>query len=87
MCHFNDRCLHSSRQNLTELVQLIDDKETYKALVGNARSEKAKKERQAGEEMRDASLKGMVRHTELSDLGELETATVREKQGQRREKR
>lgn len=57
-------------------------------LNANKTSEAAKTkvevERLAGQQMRDASLKNMVRREEMVDLGSLESAMVRERQGQRK---
>lgn len=49
---------------------------------------KAKKvaEKKASEELRDASMKGLVRREGLSDITQLDDASQREKQAQRTEK-
>lgn len=71
---------------MTELVSLLHDHQELKA-TSKSRKEKAALESKAGEEMRDAAMRGMVGRDTLCDLGTLETATVREKQGQRSGKR
>lgn len=41
-------------------------------------------EEQAGAQMRDAAMQGLVRRGTLSDISQLPGSTIREKQGQRR---
>ncbi len=66
-----------------QLVQLLgQDEKAAKKTTTWAAKEIAEKKQLAGEEMHNMSVRGMVSQNLLSDLGELETATVQEKQGQ-----
>ncbi|KIJ24165.1 hypothetical protein M422DRAFT_275118 [Sphaerobolus stellatus SS14] len=73
-------------KNLTELVSLVDGHDTEKV----QRSAKAKKkesiERTAALELRKAAMGRLVDSTGLMDISQLEGATIREKQGQRKRK-
>lgn len=67
---------------MTEIVMLIDDQKSEKT---NSAKEKqrADVESQAAAELRAASTTGMVNRQTLTDVSQLPSATLREKQGQR----
>lgn len=71
---------------MTELVELYDAHST----AGGKRTaqSKAKKEAEekAGKQLRDASMKSLIPCEGLVDISALDDTTVREKQGQHREK-
>ncbi|CAK5266198.1 unnamed protein product [Mycena citricolor] len=73
---------------MTELQALMDDQER---IPPPKKTSKAKKkeaiERQAGLEMRDAAMTGLVDTSTLTDVTQIEGSTFREKQGQRRRRR
>ncbi|KAG8893190.1 hypothetical protein FRC00_010872 [Tulasnella sp. 408] len=71
-------------QTMTEAVQLIDDLQVRGEKASESAKLKMEKERQAGIEMRRAAMQNMVLREELIDVADLETATVRERQGQRK---
>lgn len=68
---------------MTDLYELLHDRELKKkAATGEART-KIALERQAGAELRDAATKGLVRKDELCDVSQLKGSSTREKGGQR----
>jgi hypothetical protein len=76
-------CTHQF-QLMTELQAIIDDHQ------GSAKDSTAKSKRktiiedQAGHQLRDAAMKGLARREGLIDVSELDGASFREKQGQRK---
>lgn len=72
---------------MDDIAQKIDQDNHRRKATAEATKRKADMERLAALEMRDASLKGTVKREQLQDLGTLESATIREKQAQRTEKR
>lgn len=72
------------KKTMTEAVQLIDDLQLQGEKASESAKLKLEKERQAGLEMRRAAMQNMVRREELTDVADLETATVRERQAQRK---
>lgn len=69
---------------MTELQALIDV-QIDAMKEHSARSKlKAATEERAGLELRDAAMKGLARSEGLIDVSELDGASVREKQGQRK---
>lgn len=71
------------QQLLAELVTLQDDAKLRKSQRADG-GRKAALERQVGAEIRNAAMRGMVDRNQLTDLAQLDDATVRERQGQRR---
>ncbi|KAJ7725538.1 hypothetical protein B0H16DRAFT_1736055 [Mycena metata] len=70
----------------TEVVELIQARELEKDERSTASRKKADVETKAALELRDAAMKGLVRRDRLTDVAQLEGASVREKQGQRSHK-
>lgn len=71
---------------MTEILQLVNDQE--EETFNRSKNAKAKKdaEKKGGEELRDASMRGLVARNKLSDITQLENATHRERQAQRNDK-
>lgn len=70
-------------QIMTEILQLINDQE--EEALTKSKNAKAKKdaEKKGGEELRDASMRGLVTRNKLSDITQLENSTLRERQAQK----
>ncbi|KAF5309299.1 hypothetical protein D9611_015004 [Ephemerocybe angulata] len=77
----------SHTQVMTELMQLWDDHAAAKQEKTAKEKNKVSQETKASLELRDAAMKGRVPRQTLTDIAELPGASVREKQGQRAEKR
>ncbi|KZV95582.1 hypothetical protein EXIGLDRAFT_766142 [Exidia glandulosa HHB12029] len=71
---------------LTDINMLIKDNADRKATTAQGRA-KATMERQAGAELRDAAMRGIVDRESLVDVSTLPGATAREKSGQRKKRR
>ncbi|KIJ40658.1 hypothetical protein M422DRAFT_256349 [Sphaerobolus stellatus SS14] len=71
-------------QNMTDLVALVDDFTSEKVEMSKKAQKKENIERISALEMCDAGMRGLVDSNMLTDLGQLEDATVQEKQGQRK---
>ncbi|KAJ6523215.1 hypothetical protein B0H19DRAFT_1202092 [Mycena capillaripes] len=72
---------------MTELQAIMDDHQGS-AKDSSAKSKrKADVEEQAGQQLRDAAMKGLARREGLIDVSELDGASVRERQGQRKRAR
>ncbi|KIJ45993.1 hypothetical protein M422DRAFT_250416 [Sphaerobolus stellatus SS14] len=73
-------------QTMTDLVALVDGHEASKEeFLATSKKQQALQQK-AALEMRDAAMKGCVPRTALSDVTQMEGATVHEKQGQRKRK-
>lgn len=73
-------------QMLTEIDTLLRDHTLSKKNKVDAAQNKLALERQAGAELRDAAMRGLVKRQGLSDVTECDGATAREKGGQRVER-
>ncbi|KAF7310148.1 Myb-like domain-containing protein [Mycena indigotica] len=73
-------------QRLTSINELYHEQELRKTDKSTAAQKKAKVEQDAALEIRDAAMRGLVRRENLTDVAQLDSASVREKQGQRRRK-
>ncbi|KIO28420.1 hypothetical protein M407DRAFT_22466 [Tulasnella calospora MUT 4182] len=74
-------------QSLTEIVQLLDDANLETERATESARMKIEMERRVGLEMRDAAMRNLVQANQLKeDLSELNSASVRERQGQRKRK-
>jgi hypothetical protein len=85
--HSKRRPLTTLAQNLDEISSLLEGQERIATQATDVLKKKVATEEEAGRQMRDAAMSGMKRREEMIDVGELESATPREKGGQRREKR
>lgn len=72
-------------QNLTEIVQLLDDAKLESKRASSSAKAKVETERCVGLEMREAAMKNLVQARELKeDLSAIEGSSYRERQGQRK---
>lgn len=69
---------------MDNLIALLDDRGKDVSEAKERLRTKEKAEAVAGAELRDASLRSLVRRDQLSDIGNIEGASKREKQGQRK---
>lgn len=69
---------------MTALQALMDDHAFLAKESSSQSKKKADIEEKAGKELRDAAMKGLARSEGLIDVSQLEGASVREKQGQRK---
>ncbi|KAJ7934415.1 hypothetical protein B0H13DRAFT_2305841 [Mycena leptocephala] len=72
---------------MTELQAIMDDHQVSTKESSAKSKHKADIEDKAGKELRDAVMKGLARSEGLIDVSELDSASVREKQGQRKRAR
>jgi hypothetical protein len=71
-------------QIMTELQAIMDDYQVPVKESAAKLKRKAEIEDQAGKELRDTAMKGLARVEGLIDVSELDGASVREKQAQRK---
>ena len=71
---------------MADILSRLRDQETRKEAQAINAKAKATLEKVAGEEMRDAAMRGLVPRKKLTDVTEVEGATLREKSGQRKER-
>lgn len=69
---------------MTELQAIMDDYQVPVKESAAKLKRKAEIEDQAGKELRDTAMKGLARVEGLIDVSELDGASVREKQAQRK---
>jgi hypothetical protein len=69
---------------MTALQAIMDDHVVLAKESSSQSKKKADIEEKAGKELRDAAMKGLARSEGLIDVSQLEGASVREKQGQRK---
>ncbi|KIJ24057.1 hypothetical protein M422DRAFT_275258, partial [Sphaerobolus stellatus SS14] len=74
-------------QNMTDIVALVDAHEEEKTQKSFSVKQRKSTEKEAALELRKASMLGIVNREKLSDVSQLDGASVREKQGQRKRKR
>ncbi|KAJ6537948.1 hypothetical protein B0H19DRAFT_1270327 [Mycena capillaripes] len=72
---------------LTALQAIMDDHAELAKESSSQSKKKADMEQKAGKELRDAAMKGLARSEGLIDVSQLDGASVREKQGQRKRAR
>ncbi|KAJ6559566.1 hypothetical protein B0H19DRAFT_1260274 [Mycena capillaripes] len=77
----------SGHIKLMTALQAIMDDHAELAKESSSQSKKADMEEKAGKELRDAAMKGLARSEGLIDVSQLDSASVREKQGQRKRAR
>ncbi|KIJ30244.1 hypothetical protein M422DRAFT_268295 [Sphaerobolus stellatus SS14] len=71
-------------ENMTNLAALVDETASEKAEKSSKARKKDEIEKAATLEIPQSAMKGLVDSQKLTDIGQLEGATVREKQGQRK---
>jgi hypothetical protein len=69
---------------MTELQAIMNDHQVSTKESSAKSKHKADIEDQAGKELRDAAMKGLAHSEGLIEVSELDGASVREKQGQRK---
>lgn len=78
----NQYKLMFTNQRLTSLVSLLDDVSNARAAKTKEKQRKVSLEDEASWQLREASMKGLVRGETLVDVSTLPSASIREKQAQ-----
>jgi hypothetical protein len=71
---------------MSQIADLVHAHELEKDVRSAASRKKDSVKVKAASELRDAAMKGLVRREALTDVAQLEGASLREKQGQRKHK-